>query len=61
MTLINTIPDKIPQRLIKEMLREKYDTLILFTLAVYGPHKLRELVNNPSKLILISNGVPFII
>ena len=51
MTLFNTIPDKIPQRLVKEMLQEKYDTLILFTLAVYGPHELRELVNNPSKPI----------
>jgi len=51
MTIINTIPDKIPQRLIKEMRQEKYDTLILFILAVYGPHELSELVNDASKSI----------
>jgi len=51
MTIFNTIPDKIPQRLIKEMRQEKYDTLILFILAVYGPHGLSELVNEASKSI----------
>ncbi|RLI44230.1 hypothetical protein DRO61_12385, partial [Candidatus Bathyarchaeota archaeon] len=51
MTFFNTIPDKIPVRLVKELNKEKYDNLILFALAVYGPHRLRELVNDASKSI----------
>ena len=47
MTLVSTIPNKIPKRLLRELKKEKYDNIILFTLAVYGPHKTKELVNDP--------------
>ena len=46
MTLASTIPDKIPKRLLREMRKEKYDNVILFALAVYGSHKMEELVND---------------
>ncbi|MHA1457402.1 MAG: AMP-binding protein, partial [Promethearchaeota archaeon] len=46
MTLASTIPDKIPRRLLRELKKEKYDNILLFALAVYGPHEKRELVND---------------
>jgi len=51
MTIASTIPDKIPKRLIREIKKEKYDSAILFSLAVYGSHKMKELVNDPKNLI----------
>ena len=51
MTFASTIPDKIPPRLIRELKKEKYDNTILFALAVYGPHKMKELVNDPNTAI----------
>jgi len=51
MTIASTIPDKIPKRLIREIKKEKYDSAILFALAVYGSHKMKELVNDPKNLI----------
>ena len=48
MTIASTIPDKIPQKLIHEIKKEKYDSAILFALAVFGPHKMEELVNDTS-------------
>ena len=47
MPLVSTIPDKLPRRLIRDIKKEKYDNVILFTLALYGPHKKKELVNDP--------------
>jgi len=48
MTLASTIPDKIPRRLLRELKKEKYDNILLFALAVYGPHEMKELVNDPN-------------
>jgi len=45
---INTIPDKIPKKFLIRLKRGKYDDVLLFTLAVFGPHKLNELVNDAS-------------
>jgi len=50
--MINTIPAKIPKRILRNMKEDKYDNIILFTLAVYGPHKLQELVNDPQNSII---------
>ncbi len=47
MPIASTIPDKIPSRLIRDLKKGKYDSTILFALGVYGPHKMRELVNDP--------------
>ena len=49
--MINTIPAKIPKRIMKDKKEEKYDNIILFALAVYGPHKLQEIVNDPKNSI----------
>jgi len=43
---INTIPDKLPKKFLIRLKRGKYDDALLFTLAVFGPHKLKELVND---------------
>jgi len=51
MTLFNTIPDKLPPQVLTYLKKEKYDEVILFALAVFGPHSLKELVNDPSKSI----------
>ena len=48
MPIASTIPDKIPSRLLRDLKKGKYDNTILFALAVYGPHKLKELVNDPN-------------
>jgi citronellyl-CoA synthetase len=51
MPIANTIPDKIPDKLLRELKTEKYDSIILFALAVYGPHKMKELINDPTVAI----------
>jgi len=48
MPIANTIPDKIPKPLLRELVKKKYDNIILFALAVFGPHKMKELVNGPT-------------
>jgi citronellyl-CoA synthetase len=48
---INTIPDKVPKKFLIRLNRGKYDDTILFTLAVFGPHKFKELVNDVSNSI----------
>jgi citronellyl-CoA synthetase len=47
--MINTIPYKIPESLLENLEKGNYDKIILFVLAVFGPHKLKELVNDPSE------------
>ncbi|NVM45071.1 MAG: long-chain-acyl-CoA synthetase [Candidatus Lokiarchaeota archaeon] len=46
---INTIPDKLPKKFVMRLNRGKYDDALLFTLAVFGPHKLKELINDSRK------------
>lgn len=48
MPIVSTIPTKIPKTLLRQLKKKKYTDLILFTLGVYGPHKKRELVNDPN-------------
>ena len=48
---INTIPDKLPKKFVIRLKRGKYDDALLFALAVFGPHKLKELVNDVSNSI----------
>ena len=43
---ISTIPEKLPKPILRDLKKEIYDNIILFTLAVFGPHELKELVNN---------------
>ena len=49
--MIDTIPDKIPKQILKNIKKEQYDKVILFTLAVFGTHKLKEFVNDPKNSI----------
>ncbi len=49
--MINTIPDKIPKPILENLEKGSYDKIILFTLAVFGSHKLKEFVNDPSMSI----------
>ena len=49
--MINTIPNKIPEPILVNLEKGIYDKIILFALAVFGSHKLKELVNDPSKSI----------
>ena len=46
----NTIPTKIPKRILRELKKEKYDNIILFTLAIYGPHSVKELINDETMM-----------
>ena len=46
----NTIPTKIPKRILRELKKEKYDNVILFTLAIYGPHSVKEFINDETKM-----------
>jgi len=48
---INTIPDKLPKKFLIRLKRGKYDDALLFALAVFGPHNLKELVNDISNSI----------
>jgi len=52
MTIFQTVPDKLPQQVLDNLKEKRYDEVILFTLAIFGPHRLEELVNNPSKSIV---------
>ena len=47
--MINTIPNKIPEPILVNLEKGNYDKIILFTLAVFGTHKINELVNNPDE------------
>ena len=49
--MIDTIPDKIPKQILINIKKEQYDKVILFTLAVFGTHKLKEFVNDPKNSI----------
>ena len=49
--MINTIPHKIPGLIREHLEKGNYDKIILFSLAVYGSHKLKEFVNNPGESI----------
>ena len=49
--MINTIPDKIPKQILKNLKKGIYDKIILFALGVFGSHKLREFVNDPNNSI----------
>jgi len=46
--MINTIPNKIPKQILKNLKKGNYDKIILFSLAVFGSHKLKEFVNDPN-------------
>jgi len=43
---VDTIPNKIPKIILKDLKKEKYDNIILFALAVYGPHSGGELIKD---------------
>ncbi|MCP4761022.1 MAG: long-chain-acyl-CoA synthetase [archaeon] len=47
----NTVPNKIPKLFLRGLKEDKYDNIILFTLSVFGPHKLKEFINDPAKNI----------
>ena len=47
MPIASTIPTKIPKTLLRQIKKEQYSNLILYTLGVFGPHKKKELVNDP--------------
>ena len=49
--MIDTIPDKIPKEILKNIKKEHCDKVILFTLAIFGTHKIKEFVNDPEKSI----------
>ena len=48
MTKFNTIPDRLPEQVLNNLKEGEYDEVILFALAVFGPHTLDKLVNNSS-------------
>jgi len=47
MPIASTIPTKIPKSLLRLIKKEQYSDLILYALGVFGPHKKKELVNDP--------------
>ncbi|MFX1277889.1 MAG: long-chain-acyl-CoA synthetase [Promethearchaeota archaeon] len=49
--MINTIPFKIPDFVLVNLDKGNYDKIILFALGIFGPHKLKELINNPIESI----------
>ncbi|MFX1479498.1 MAG: long-chain-acyl-CoA synthetase [Promethearchaeota archaeon] len=49
--MLYTIPHKIPQPILVNLENGNYDKIILFTLAVFGFHKLTDLVNDHKKSI----------
>ena len=51
MTIFNTVPDKLPPQILSCLKEKKYDEVILFALAVFGSHNLKELINDASKSI----------
>lgn len=46
----NTIPTKIPKRILRELKREKYDNVILFALGIFGSHSVKELLNEEAMM-----------
>ena len=51
MAKFNTIPDRLSEQVLNDLNEGKYDDVILFALAVFGPHAHDEFVNNPSHSI----------
>ena len=51
MAITNTIPGKLPEETLNNLKEGIYDDVILFTLAVFGPHRFDELVNNPNNSV----------
>ncbi len=47
MPIASTIPTKIPKTLLRQIKKEQYSNLILYVLGVFGPHKKKDLVNDP--------------
>ena len=43
---VDTIPNKIPKIILKDLKNEKYDNVILFALAIYGPHSVKEFIKH---------------
>jgi citronellyl-CoA synthetase len=48
---MHTIPYKIPAPILVSLEKGNYDKIILFALAVFGTHKIKELINNPNESI----------
>jgi citronellyl-CoA synthetase len=48
---MSTIPEKIPKPILANLENGIYDKIILFALAVFGSHKIKELINDPNKSI----------
>ena len=51
MAKFNTIPDRLPEQILNNLKEGEYDDVILFTLAVFGPHRFDEFVNSPNNSI----------
>jgi len=49
--MIHTIPYKIPAPILVNLEKGNYDKIILFALAVFGTHKIEELINDPKESI----------
>ncbi|MFW9880785.1 MAG: AMP-binding protein, partial [Candidatus Thorarchaeota archaeon] len=49
--MIHTIPYKIPETILVNLEKRNYDKIILFALGVFGPHKMKELINDPKNSI----------
>ena len=49
--MIHTIPYKIPAPILVNLEKGNYDKIILFTLAVFGTHKIKEFINDPNESI----------
>ncbi|MHA2039218.1 MAG: AMP-binding protein, partial [Promethearchaeota archaeon] len=49
--MMHTIPYKIPAPILVSLEKGNYDKIILFALAVFGTHKIKELINNPNESI----------
>jgi len=51
MAKFNTIPDRLPEQVLNNLKEGEYEDVILFALAIFGPHKFDEFINNPSNSI----------
>ncbi len=49
--MIHTIPHKIPAPILVNLEKGNYDKIILFALAVFGTHKIKEFINNTNESI----------
>ena len=49
--MIHTIPYKIPAPMLVNLEKGNYDKIILFALAVFGTHKIKEFINDPNESI----------